>query len=435
MDNNLIFANQGVLSLVDLLTIGHSHKKDDNSTIGQFNTGLITALAIAVRNDITVNIYSGGYKYTPSKGIAKDEVSGKEKEVIFLTQTDLTSFEETVHETSFGIYLGLNWSIWMAVAREFYANSIDEGGGRVSELNFDKYDTHVEVINNHPEVQDVMVNWGNYFLADQKAVLEYHSVDIYNNELPGQPYVIYKNGIQVYRDDTKKSWFLYNCKNVDIDEMRILLNRTSAEVDNSYAVRQLKDKANIGDFLDNLTEAYQEWDNLSYGTFSQEWVETVNHYYKEGLLRDFPFTQDFKKDNRFEIGVISIQSDPNNYWSTRVDVVEVVQSEEVALSFEEKIIKISSELNFTFEYPIKQSTLSSDFRVLADLKELCLYVDSYFVEEDMWQLVREVFRLQSSDPYKEYVNLLKQSTYQIEDMEVEIDNLGTEILIMQNGDI
>lgn len=408
MDNNLIFANQGVLSLVDLLTIGHSHKKDDNSTIGQFNTGLITALAIAVRNDITVNIYSGGYKYTPSKGLVKDSISGKEKEVIFITQIDIHSQEEIVHETSFGIYLGLNWSIWMAVAREFFSNSLDEGGGRVEELDFDAFDTHVEVVNNCQEVQDVISNWGNYFLEDKDVLISRHSVDIHTNNLPGQPYVIYKNGIQVYRDETRKSWFLYNCKDVQIDEMRILLDRSSAEVSISYAIRALTRKDCIGDFLDNLTEDYQEWDNLGYGTFSQEWVELVNHYYKEGLLRKYPFTSDFKKDSRFEIGVISIQADPNDYWSKRVDVVEVVQEEEKVLSFEEKVLSIATELNFKVEYPIKESSLSSNFKVLADRKEQCLYVDSSFTEDDMWELVREVFKLQSTDPYKEYVSLLKE---------------------------
>jgi hypothetical protein len=404
---NLIFANQGVLSLVDLLTIGHSHKKDDSSTIGQFNTGLITALAIAVRNDITVNIYSGGYKYFAAKSETTDSVSGKVKEVLAITQIDINSGEETIHETGFGIYLGLQWKTQYLV-REIYSNCLDEKGLRVSEIDFDAYDTHIEVVNNHPEIQDVLDNWGEYFLPDLKVVLEYHSVDVYVNELPGQPYVIYKNGIQVYRDNTKKSWFLYNCKDVEIDEMRILLNRNSAEIDNSYAVRKLIDKSVIGDFLDNLTEDYQEWDNLSYGNFSQEWVEVVNHYYKEGELRKYPFTKDFTKDRRFEIGTVSIQADPNDYWSARVDVTEVVQPEEVALSFEEKIVKMASELNFTFEYPIKESILSSNFKVLADRKEHCLYVHSSFIEGDMWQLVREVFKLQSTDPHKEYVELLRK---------------------------
>lgn len=405
--DNLVFANQGVLSLVDLLTIGHSHKKDDSSTIGQFNTGLITALAIAVRNGITVNIYSGGYKYTPSKGITKDAVSGKEKEVIFITQVDMHNSEEIVHETSFGIYLGLNWSTWMGIAREFFSNSLDEGGGRVDAIDFDQYDTHVEVVNDCQEVQDVISNWGNYFLEDRDVLLSHNSVDIHSNNLPNRPYVIYKNGIQVYRDDTKKSWFLYNCKDVEIDEMRILLDRNSTEIAISYAVRKLENKSVIGDLLDNLTDEYQEWNNLGYGTFSQEWVDTVNHYYKEGELRKYPFTSDFKKDRRFEIGVVSIQADPNDYWSARVDVTEVVQPEEITLSFEEKVVKMASELNFTFEYPIKESILSSNFKVLADRKEHCLYVHSSFIEDDMWQLVREVFKLQSTDPYKEYVNLLK----------------------------
>jgi hypothetical protein len=405
MENNLIFANQGVLSLVDLLTIGHSHKKDDSSTIGQFNTGLITALAIAVRNNITVNIYSGGYKYFASKSETTDSVSGKVKEILAITQIDINSGEETIHETGFGIYLGLNWSVQMII-REVYSNCLDEKGLRVSEIDFDAYDTHIEVINNHLEIQDVIENWGEYFLDNPEILTTYCGVAVIPNHLPNSPYVIYKNGIQVYRDETRKSWFLYNCKDVEIDEMRILLNKTSAEVENSYAVRTIKDKDVIHNFLNNLTEDYQEWDNANYGTFSNEWVEVVNNLFIEDELRAYPFSKSFKEDSRFKVG--SVRVEYGSYSSPiKVEVTPVIQPEEVALSFEEKIIKMASELNFTFEYPIKQSTLSSNFKVLADRKEHCLYVDSSFVEDDMWQLVREVFKLLSTDPYKEYVNLLK----------------------------
>ena len=406
MENNLIFANQGVLSLVDLLTIGHSHKKGDPSTIGQFNTGLITALAIAVRNNITVNIYSGGYKYFASKSETTDSVSGKVKEILAITQIDINSGEETIHETGFGIYLGLKWEIQMLV-REIYSNCLDEKGLRVSEIDFDAYDTHIEVVNNHPELQDVIDNWGEYFLDNPEIIQTQYGVDIISNHLPNSPYVIYKNGIQVYREEERKSWFLYNCRDVEIDEMRILLNRHSAEVENSYAVRALKDTSVIYDFITNLTQGYQEWDNVNYGTFSSAWVEVINNLYIDGELRDYPFSKDFKSDSRFKLGCTMVEV--GSYSSpTKVEVTPVIQPEEVALSFEEKIIKMASELNFTFEYPIKQSTLSSNFKVLADRKEHCLYVDSSFIEGDMWQLVREVFKLQSSDPHKEYVDLLRK---------------------------
>jgi hypothetical protein len=407
--NNLIFANNGVISLIDLLSIGDSHKKDDSSTIGQFNTGLITALAIAVRNDITINIYSGAFKYTPEKGAITDTVSGKTKEIILLNQYDVVTGELIkTHETAFGIYLGLNWSVAM-ISREVFSNCLDERGLRVTEVDLQAYDTHVEIVNNHPEIQDVIDNWGAYFLEEKEVLTEYNNIKIMHNDLPGSPYVIYKNGIQVYRNTEVKSMFLYNCKNVSIDEMRILLDRNSAEIDISYAIRATNNYELINYFLDNLSKDFVEWDNTSYGTYSHEWVNVVNDRHEAGTLDKFPFSDKFSEDHRFNVGVKSIQSNPSDYWSTKIRVEEIVQEEEKFLSFEENVKQIALSFGLELLFPIKESVITQSIVAIADRREKTIYVDSRFSEDDCWELVREQFKLLSDDKdyiYKKYLELL-----------------------------
>ena len=52
----LAFRNQGQLSVLDLTTMGDSIKREDDSKIGKFDSGLKYALAILYRNNVKFRI-------------------------------------------------------------------------------------------------------------------------------------------------------------------------------------------------------------------------------------------------------------------------------------------------------------------------------------------------------------------------------------------
>ena len=148
----IFFKTPTQLSFIDLITMGDSEKRGDNSTTGMFGSGLKYSLALLLRNNVkfeaivTGNTYIGGQDrdyteiFTPYTYVNEDEITGKSKELIGIkVERDFESFNsihcedifeyeiEENYETGFALQLGFNWELWMAL-REIYSNMLDEGG-------------------------------------------------------------------------------------------------------------------------------------------------------------------------------------------------------------------------------------------------------------------------------------------------------------------
>jgi hypothetical protein len=420
----LVFANNGVISLIDILTIGGSEKRNDPTKIGQYSSGLSYAVSILIRYGVEFCITSGDFQYTFQAEEMVDEHTGKSKEVVGLNVRNLTTGITEHYQTAFSTEFGFDWSLAMGI-REVYSNCIDENGEVFfeGESAFEGYDTYFS-INICDQVQEVIEDWNLYFIPRDREPLYKggNGVKLYVNELPDQPYTIYKNGIQVYTDSSRKSLFVYDHPQADLDERRVIRELSNTEWRLTDAIKGM-DECDIIHYTFNELcgdEDLYENELLGGGHFSRQWHETVNGLFLE--LEDFPkpsdnhFWNSILRDTNFKLSSKKI-STTDNWWSTESVTIsapteeerlEVVVNEE-PVSFEQYIInQIEDNYNFKVEFPIVESIISkSTMKVIAYKNENVLYVATDFdLHRDMPDFIKEHYRLSGEDIYQNFCNII-----------------------------
>jgi hypothetical protein len=426
MNKNLTFSNNGILSLLDLTSMGDSSKRDDHSKTGKYDSGLKYAIAILLRNNIDMKITSGDYEYTFVPELVTDKVTKKEKHLIGIKQFDIPFGNWQYHLTGFAVNLGYDWEFWMAI-RELYANCLDEGGTfTLNNIKSEEYDTHITLFAND-KLQEVIDNWDSYFLTGEPVFISHQeNIKIYDNNLQSSEFTIYKNGIKIFSDPDQKSKYVYDHSIAEIDEMRVIRDVYTTRSEISYALKRMNVDEVIKDYIDTYDENDIE-STLGSGTFSQNWVDIINNCYSNGTLPAFKesIMSTIMSDNRFYIGKKKIEYVSHN-WSPSVEV-QIVKSEVresvlvdsetldevlVELSFEEHIISICEKFNIKIEFPIIESIVSStSIYVIGSESEKALYIDSNFSEDRMWEIVKEQYKLKSNDKnliYKDMVQLLNK---------------------------
>lgn len=111
----IIFENEGEIDAVSICTFGVNVKTQD-SAIGYFGTGLKYAIAVLLRLEHSITIYSGTTKHVFS--VQERDVRGKRFDIVCMDGQPL----------GFTTELGKNWQLWQAF-RELYCNAVDELGG------------------------------------------------------------------------------------------------------------------------------------------------------------------------------------------------------------------------------------------------------------------------------------------------------------------
>jgi virulence-associated protein VagC len=317
--------------------------------------------------------------------------------------------------------------------RELYSNCKDEGGeffndgDPIEEYHTESGDTAI-LIPECSKLKYILENWSQYFI-ESEPVYETPSIKIYDNNLPGKPYTIYKNGVMVYSDSRRTSMYVYDHSNAEIDEMRVLRNKSHSEIVMSYAIRECTSSDFISKFIDDFAENpnVEEKHLIGYGIFSSQWVEMVNFQYEQKILKPLPqpMYEDMLSDSRFILGKKSLASALYEY-SPKIDVEIVTNSVPsetqdsqlelipLELTFNERVIKICKSQNVEVIYPIVESIIKNYCKVISDMSEKVLHVDSEFSEDNVWEIVKEQFRMQSNEKsdrdliYKEYLKLLNK---------------------------
>lgn len=115
----ITFTNNSEIDPRSISTFGVSVKETENP-IGFFGTGLKYSIAVLLRNNQKIEIYSGESRIVFA--IDKQSIRGKEFEFITMQIDD-----EAPQSIGFTTELGKNWEMWMAY-REIACNCMDEGG-------------------------------------------------------------------------------------------------------------------------------------------------------------------------------------------------------------------------------------------------------------------------------------------------------------------
>lgn len=314
------------ISYIDLISIGGSEKEGDESTIGQFHTGLKNAIALFLRNNINIqfNVYgSENFTYTPEVFVQHDPLTEKSKELICFLRSDGEVFESSVSPK-----LGIDWELFMAL-REIYANMLDEKGYYTTEKDFIDFGTEIILeFDVDSEFHQIWEDRGRY-INEEEPLFKIKDVDILENTSGFLR--IYKQNMLVYEDENRKSKYSYNIHFGSLDDRRKLRDFTeeSRRIMSSIAATTNIDFINeivssdrgflTGDFLNN--ESFYVYH------ISKELKSKVESVYEEfGEVYSFSNILNFiKNQDDCKISGRKIRTLSDSIWTTS-EVVAVDMS-------------------------------------------------------------------------------------------------------------
>jgi hypothetical protein len=427
------FITPTIISRLDISSMGDSSKRGDESTLGQFDSGLKFAIALLLRNGISIIIKtydSDGilnvYKFSTS--VKKCKNTNKEKELIDINYIDYSDDSSGIIETGFALQMGYNWSLWM-ILRELWSNMLDEKG-KVIEKEDDTTTEYGTVItldfSEDSEFFDVWQNRHLYINEESPLHKVSDSVEALKNN---EGYLrIYKQNILVYEDRGKPSRFAWNIKFGEIDERRILNNIYSVEQSISSAIQGTDNEEFLREIITNHFEVKEKEflsTNCSYSNWISDTVKKVVHeiYEEYGNVQSYNWLiEKVRKQKDCKIGGKKITTVEDSLWgySREVSIESTPQpySEPSLIVDEvEYITPFASEIkkhyNFNLDVEVKIAKLKGSV-VVADKFEKCLIVDESFnVEDDFHDFIVQYLDLTQKgnviDNLAKYIcNLLKK---------------------------
>jgi hypothetical protein len=398
----VVYYTPSLLSPLDLISMGES-SKDGISKIGKFDSGLKYAIAILMRNKINIEIIVNSSGNILNKFIFKTskiscQFTNKEKTLI----TIMDEYNDKVYETGFSIYLGKYWENWMAI-RELHSNMLDEEGSfelldENENLENQKNGTQI-ILHLNEEYEEVFSNLDRFFIDPNKFTKIDDNVSIINS--PDKKLRIFKQGIQVYEDLDKESYYNFNVNSSTLDEMRVLNNKWSIEYQISEAIimadldifkticyTKLDDK----DFLNTIN-------CIDWIILSSEKIDFINSYYQETESLNIPnFLKTIcLKDNRLNIGSkrLSTIKESISYYSSNTVVDTKNCNENISIKS-----KISSKYKLDLsEINILETNMTNNTVCVCDRHSNCIYINKelFKLEEHMPNFIIQYFDLKSKE--------------------------------------
>jgi hypothetical protein len=252
--------------------LGASSKRDDNTKIGMFGSGLKYSLAYLLRKEIKFKVFSGyrEVKFTTEEEIFRDKsfnriyVNGK--------------------ETSLTTDMGMDWQHWF-VMREIYCNALDESEGSIAIEEIDSFEdiTPIEdftsfFISVDDDFNTIINNWDDYFSENRKDLI-FH--DKFNQIYAGgEKVLIYRKGIRCHSSASTKALFHYDMSWININESRIIADDYDFRYNLVKFLKEIKDEKIVHRILYNINdywERYLYWD-CSW-SFSDSWKNAIGDKY------------------------------------------------------------------------------------------------------------------------------------------------------------
>lgn len=388
------------ISIIDISSMGDSSKRGDSSTIGQFDSGLKYAIALALRDNINmdINVFDNSMlesSFRFGTKVVRDIPTGKSKELI--TIIDNNNVETT---TSFAKNLGYNWQNYM-IFRELYSNMLDEKGFITEEEEDIKHGTVISL--EFDESNDFYEVWQNrhLYINEEKPLFKISdSVEVLENK---ENFLrIYKNNILVYENKDRPSRFAWNIMFGTIDERRILNDVHNVE---QSIISHIQETDNE-DFLRAVITPYFKTEekeflsrNLTYSDYVSDMLKKVVYqvYEEFGEVRSYDWLIDkVKKQKDCKIAGKKIKTIEDSIWSYSTEVTVETTPQPYAeptmiVDEVEYITPFASEIkkyyNFELDVEVKIAKLKGS-KVVADLYEKCLIIDESFdIQKDFHTFV------------------------------------------------
>lgn len=271
----IMVENKGEASAEAFTLLGAS-VKTNSSPIGFFGSGNKYAIALLLRKQYDLQIFSGDEHLGPTvenvcfRGETFGRVLIKGKETSITTQT------------------GPAWETWMAL-REFICNAMDEDSEPnvclVDETELVGREGYTRIfIEYSGEVEKAYDNLSDIVVLKHEEFAVNSVGGIFLNHSPG----VFRRGVACVSEDERDNYlFAYNLQDIDITEQRLV----KSDYDTTQQIREilmdLKDKALIhiavqkALIYDGNAEFYYEGSGNSwpYGaSFTTEWFEVLKTY-------------------------------------------------------------------------------------------------------------------------------------------------------------
>jgi len=254
--------------------IGASSKRNDNTKIGYFGSGLKYSIASLIRNEIHFKIFKGANE------IIFDKVEKNFRNETYYAIS--VNGQETSLTTTMG---GKDWDLPFAPIREIYSNAIDEDEDAILEKTnsiFGEDGKTTFFIYFNENVRHFHENFNLYFCNKNKNVLHTNQYATAYPQTQENDLRLFRKGILCLHDEKVKALYSYNSNHFDINESRVLSNNYGALIQISAFWKKCQNIELIQSMVKSLVggnAGYYEH-NLHFGTyledFSVEWKELFN---------------------------------------------------------------------------------------------------------------------------------------------------------------
>ena len=263
MKKKIVFTNNSEIDPRSISTFGVS-VKDTENPIGFFGTGLKYSIAVLLRNNQKIEIYSGESHIVFA--IDKQIIRGKEFEFITM-QID----SESPQSIGFTTELGKNWEMWMAY-REIACNCMDEGGQiEIEKLKVDGEQGKTKIIVTGELFEEAYLNRRKYLLEDDANEI-CGGMEIRN--YPSSSF--FYRGVNVFLT-SKPCLYTYNSiGKLDLTEDRTLTSEYAYRYRLVSAILSSRNKKFIQDIVTAKNDFYEaSLDFSNNGEPSEEFLSVV----------------------------------------------------------------------------------------------------------------------------------------------------------------
>jgi hypothetical protein len=357
--------------------MGDSSKRGVENKIGTFDSGLKYAIALLLRNNVSISIVvleDGQVEesFSFSTNVQSCQGTGKEKELICVGTLD-----GDVHQTGFAKNLGFNWDLWMAY-RELYSNMLDEGGSL--EQGFPT-GTAIQLSYEDGSKFDQVVKDKDKWVLSGDALYKDKSFEVYSN--PEGYLRIYKQTILVYENKDWPSLYKYNLSFGELDERRVLRDVHSVKQTLQYKVAASDSEELLSLFVSpNFKEIDKEFLSGSYYGYSFgntliKYVQDV--YLKFGEVNSYGWIMEaVKKSSGCVLPGRVLKSIDDHLWTYSNDVVvEREEQTEGTVKSLSEAIQIAYDIKIEDDVEVVYANLRGG-TVIADKFNRKVLVDEQF---------------------------------------------------------
>lgn len=302
----VVFKTPGIIDPASFSIFGTSIKLHENP-IGQFGTGLKYAIAIILRTNSTIKIYTKNtiYEFFTEDIVLREKLFKQVCVKIIDRHTEYYEHKELPYTTE----LGQHWEVWQAF-RELLCNTLDEKGCveavKAVETSLGKYDFPLY----EKEDTKIVVEGASFLKAfSESSTIYLDPTKLKDSTLEGNilrkssKYVFYR-GIRIL-GLSKASLFTYNVvRNCQLTEDRTVSNQNALYIDINNLILSWKHPRDISSIVTASKGTFEHEIDFTYSSIgpSDEFLNTVSKLYqsKNASLNPSAIKVLFKHCKNFE---------------------------------------------------------------------------------------------------------------------------------------